>query len=352
MHDPKLLFDVLFLLLAAVVIVPLFQALRIPAVLGYLVGGALLGPHTPGPVVDMELPQVLSEFGVVFLLFAIGLELPLSRLQAMRRYIFGLGLMQVALTSAAIAAVAYALGENMAAALVIGGMLAFSSTATVLKLLVERGETVARFGRVSVAVLIFQDLAVVPLLTLLPLLAGGDTSLPWALALAGAKAVAAIGDELDLANRIRAFGPGAGDVVVIDGATDDLVDAERLELADVGNEPGQVRGVAGRRERTRHGKEDDYPLAQHGIGRCVDGLAGSNQLDGDGRNRVAARDRHFTGWLPCPNFSCRPRHTGGRAPDQSPAAADTAELIRRSTENGPMSVMNVSRTGMPSTLRP
>ena len=193
MHDPKLLFDVLFLLLAAVVIVPLFQALRIPAVLGYLVGGALLGPHTPGPVVDMELPQVLSEFGVVFLLFAIGLELPLSRLQAMRRYIFGLGLMQVALTSAAIAAVAYALGENMAAALVIGGMLAFSSTATVLKLLVERGETVARFGRVSVAVLIFQDLAVVPLLTLLPLLAGGDTSLPWALALAGAKAVAAIG---------------------------------------------------------------------------------------------------------------------------------------------------------------
>ncbi|TWA64050.1 Kef-type potassium/proton antiporter (CPA2 family) [Azospirillum brasilense] len=193
MHDPKLLFDVLFLLLAAVVIVPLFQALRIPAVLGYLVGGALLGPHTPGPVVDMELPQVLSEFGVVFLLFAIGLELPLSRLRAMRRYIFGLGLMQVVLTSAAIAAVAYALGEDVAAALVIGGMLAFSSTATVLKLLVERGETVARFGRVSVAVLIFQDLAVVPLLTLLPLLAGGDTSIPWALALAGVKAVAAIG---------------------------------------------------------------------------------------------------------------------------------------------------------------
>ncbi len=193
MHDPRLLLDILFLLLAAVVIVPVFQRLRIPAVLGYLVAGALLGPHTPGPVVDVELPQVLSEFGVVFLLFAIGLELPLSRLRAMRRYIFGLGLMQVLLTSAAIGGAALALGQSAAAALVIGGMLAFSSTATVLKLLVERGETVARFGRISVAVLIFQDLAVVPLLALLPLLAGGDTSIPEALALAAAKAVAAVG---------------------------------------------------------------------------------------------------------------------------------------------------------------
>ena len=192
MHDPRLLLDTLSLLLAAIVIVPLFQALRVPAVLGYLVAGAMLGPHTPGPVVDLALPQLLSEFGVVFLLFAIGLELPLSRLQAMRRYIFGLGLMQVFLTSATIGGVAYALGLSVEAAVVVGGMLAFSSTATVLKLLVERGETVARFGRISVAVLIFQDLAVVPLLTLLPLLAGGETSIPQALALAAAKGVAAI----------------------------------------------------------------------------------------------------------------------------------------------------------------
>ncbi|WP_448207109.1 monovalent cation:proton antiporter-2 (CPA2) family protein [Azospirillum sp. sgz302134] len=193
MHDPRLLLDILFLLLSAIVVVPLFQALCVPAVLGYLVAGAMLGPHTPGPVVDVEMPQILSEFGVVFLLFAIGLELPLSRLRAMRRYIFGLGLMQVFFTSAAIGGAAYALGESAAAALVIGGMLAFSSTATVLKLLVERGETVARFGRISVAVLIFQDLAVVPLLTLLPLLAGGDTSIPQALALAAVKAGGAIG---------------------------------------------------------------------------------------------------------------------------------------------------------------
>ncbi len=192
MHDTALLLDVLFLLLSAIVVVPVFQALRIPAVLGYLVAGMALGPHTPGPVVDLELPQVLSEFGVVFLLFAIGLELPVSRLRAMRRYIFGLGLLQVALTSAVLGGAAYLLGLSPEASLVVGGMLAFSSTATVLKLLVERGETVARFGRISVAVLIFQDLAVVPLLTLLPLLADPNASIPLALALATGKAVLAI----------------------------------------------------------------------------------------------------------------------------------------------------------------
>ncbi|SMH44488.1 monovalent cation:proton antiporter-2 (CPA2) family protein [Azospirillum agricola] len=192
MHDTTILLDILLLLLSAIVVVPLFQALRIPAVLGYLVAGVMLGPHAPGPAVDLKLPQLLSEFGIVFLLFAIGLELPLSRLQAMRRYIFGLGLMQVLATSTMLGLAAYALGLPPEAALVVGGMLAFSSTATVLKLLVERGETVARFGRISVAVLIFQDLAVVPLLTLLPLLADPNASIPLALALAALKAGAAI----------------------------------------------------------------------------------------------------------------------------------------------------------------
>jgi len=191
-HNTQLLSDVLLLLAAAIVLVPLFQALRIPAVLAYLVAGVALGPYSPGPVVDPKLPGVFAEFGVVFLLFAVGLELPLSRLQSMRRFIFGLGLLQVVATATAIGGTAYALGVDSRAALVIGGALAFSSTATVLKVLVERGETVARFGRVSVAVLIFQDLAVVPLLTLLPLLAGDAANLPMALALATAKGVLAI----------------------------------------------------------------------------------------------------------------------------------------------------------------
>lgn len=192
MHDLSFLRDAIFLLVAAVLMAPLFQKLRLPAVLSYLTAGVLLGPHTPGPVVNPDTPTVLAEFGIVFLLFAIGLELPLSRLRAMRRYIFGLGLAQVAVTAAAIGLVAWGLGVESRAALVVGAMLAFSSTATVLKMLVERGETVARFGRVSVAVLIFQDLAVVPLLALLPLLAADHASIPLALAMALGKALAAI----------------------------------------------------------------------------------------------------------------------------------------------------------------
>lgn len=192
MHDSTFLHDAIFLLAAAVILAPLFQRLRLPSVLAYLTAGVLLGPYSPGPVVNAETPTVLAEFGIVFLLFAIGLELPLSRLRAMRRFIFGLGLAQVLVTASLIGFVAWWLGADSRAALVIGSMLAFSSTATVLKMLVERGETVARFGRVSVAVLIFQDLAVVPLLALLPLLAGDQASIPAALGLALVKALAAI----------------------------------------------------------------------------------------------------------------------------------------------------------------
>lgn len=193
MPESQYLLDVLALLLAAIVAVPIFQKLRMPAVVGYLVAGTILGPYVPGPVVDSHMPLALAEFGVVFLLFSIGLELPLSRLQAMRRYIFGLGVLQVLVTSAAIGVLGFfGLGLTAEAALVIGGTLAFSSTATVLGMLVERGETTARHGRVAIAVLIFQDLAVVPMLTLLPLLAGNPESIAAALGLAAVKGAAAI----------------------------------------------------------------------------------------------------------------------------------------------------------------
>jgi CPA2 family monovalent cation:H+ antiporter-2 len=193
MHSlPPIFFDVVFLLLAAIVVVPLLQSVRIPPVLGYLTAGILVGPYTPGPRVGMDMPQGLAEVGVMFLMFAIGLELPLSRLQAMHRFIFGLGLLQVVATSGLIGGVAAWLGMGPAAALVVGGTLALSSTATVLKLLVEKNEAVTVVGRVAVAVLIFQDLAVVPLLTLLPLLGEASGSLVAALIHATLKGAAAI----------------------------------------------------------------------------------------------------------------------------------------------------------------
>ncbi|MDO8605923.1 MAG: monovalent cation:proton antiporter-2 (CPA2) family protein [Phaeospirillum sp.] len=186
------LFDILSLLLAAVVVVPLLRRFGIPSVLGYLAAGVILSRHTPGPVVDVEATRPLAEFGVVFLLFSIGLELPLSRLRTMRRLILGLGLLQVAATAVIIGGMASLLGQSGASALVIGTTLAFSSTATALAILVERNEVVSHSGRIAVSVLIFQDLAVVPLLVLLPLLAGNALDIPAALGLAGIKAGVAI----------------------------------------------------------------------------------------------------------------------------------------------------------------
>jgi CPA2 family monovalent cation:H+ antiporter-2 len=185
--------DVLVILAAAIVCVAVFQRLKVTPVLGYLVAGIAIGPYAAGLIHDTEGTELLAEFGVIFLLFTIGLDLPLQRLIALRHYIFGLGLLQVAITSAVIGGIAYGVGLSAPEALVLGGALALSSTATVLQLLVERREVAERHGRLSVAVLLFQDLAVVPLLALLPILAGGSTNIVAALGLAGVKALAAVG---------------------------------------------------------------------------------------------------------------------------------------------------------------
>lgn len=183
---------VLILLLAAIVAVPLAQRLKMSPVLGYLAAGLAVGPYGFAFIEKTAEAERLSEFGVVFLLFSIGLDMPLQRLQAMWRYIFGLGFAQVLATSGIIGLAGYMLGLPPPAALV-GGALASSSTATVLQLLAERGELASRVGRVALAILLFQDLSVVPLLALLPLLApGGGSGVAAALALALAKGVAAI----------------------------------------------------------------------------------------------------------------------------------------------------------------
>jgi len=198
MHHSGPLLAVIALLAAAVLCVALAQKLRVSPVLGYLAGGLVIGPSGLALVKLTEETALLAEFGVIFLLFAIGLELPMERLKAMRRYMFGLGLAQVALCSVAIGLAAWWFGTGTAAVLVIGGALALSSTATVLQLLVERGEATAQFGRVAIAILLFQDLAVVPLLAMIPLLGavetgdGGLDSIAAALGLAGLKAAAAL----------------------------------------------------------------------------------------------------------------------------------------------------------------
>lgn len=179
MSEPVYLRDLLIILAAAVGIVPVFRHLGVSAVLGYLFAGALIGPHALNLVRDVERTAILAEFGVVFLLFSIGLELSVDRLMALKRYVFGLGAAQVTITAVAIWSILQVLGVESAPAVVLAGGLALSSTAVVLQLLIQRGEMAEEHGRISFAILLFQDLAVVPLLTLVPLL-GREGSTVWA----------------------------------------------------------------------------------------------------------------------------------------------------------------------------
>ena len=167
-------------LAATVIAVPLFRRFKLSSVLGYLTAGMVIGPWGLGLFDDVESVLHLAEFGVVLLLFVIGLELQPSRLWVLRHSVFGAGTVQVALTTAILAAAIMALGTPWTTALVIGFALSLSSTALVLQVLAERGELTARHGRASFAILLFQDLAIMPALVLLPLLAGqADTRVDW-----------------------------------------------------------------------------------------------------------------------------------------------------------------------------
>lgn len=180
-------------LLAAVLLVPLCSRLALGAVLGYLIAGVLIGPSELGLVRDVDGIMHVSEFGVVLLLFVIGLELQPSRLWVLRHQVFGLGSAQVLLTGAALAALALWFGLSWQAALVTGLGLAMSSTAFVLQSLAEKDQLTSRHGREAFSILLFQDLAVIPLLALLPLLAGeGAQALPgWQSALRAVLIIAA-----------------------------------------------------------------------------------------------------------------------------------------------------------------
>jgi CPA2 family monovalent cation:H+ antiporter-2 len=162
---------VLILLATAVGVVVLFRQLRLPALIGYLLVGILIGPHALGWAADDEGTRYLAEFGVVFLMFSVGLEFSLPRLVTMRRAVFGLGAAQVAVTTILVLTIAILAGLGWRAGLVLGGALAMSSTAILAKLLSERLELNSQHGRAIFGVLLFQDLAVVPLLIITPSLA-------------------------------------------------------------------------------------------------------------------------------------------------------------------------------------
>jgi CPA2 family monovalent cation:H+ antiporter-2 len=185
--------DVLILLLLAVGAVVLLRRLGVTPILGYLLVGVLAGPHGLGLVPEHAGMHVLAEVGVAFLLFAIGLEFSLPQLLSMRRVVLGLGAAQVLPSALLIGLAVWALGLSPQSALIVGGALAMSSTAIVMKQLVEQLELHSRHGRAAVGILLFQDLAVVPLLVLIPLLAAdGEAGLALPLLLALAKGAAVL----------------------------------------------------------------------------------------------------------------------------------------------------------------
>jgi len=157
---------------ATVLAIPLFRRLRLSSILGYLAAGVVIGPWGLRIIPDAEAVMHIAEFGVVLLLFVIGLELQPSRLRAMRKAVFGLGLAQVLLTTTVFMLIALAFGLPIGAAIVTAFALSLSSTPLVLQLLAERQQLNTHHGRSSFAILLFQDIAVMPMLAILPLLGG------------------------------------------------------------------------------------------------------------------------------------------------------------------------------------
>lgn len=174
--DPLLL-DAAAYLGATVLAVPLFKHFGLGSILGYLAAGALIGPYALGLLPDVEGVRHVSEFGVVLLLFVIGLELQPKRLWRLRAEIFGLGLAQVTLTGAALAAIGWLIGVPLAAAVIVGLALALSSTAFGVQILRDRKALSTPYGDRAFSILLFQDIAVVPLLALTTFVGGASAGM-------------------------------------------------------------------------------------------------------------------------------------------------------------------------------
>jgi monovalent cation:proton antiporter-2 (CPA2) family protein len=167
----SLLAQIAIFLASAVIAIPIFRRFKLGSVLGYLTAGIIIGPASLGLVESVEATQQIADFGIVLLMFVIGLELQPSRLWVLRKPIFGLGSAQVAVTTLLVSLGSYFLfQQSWQAALVIGFGLSMSSTALALQLLAERGQLNSQFGRSSFSILLFQDISVMPALALLPLL--------------------------------------------------------------------------------------------------------------------------------------------------------------------------------------
>lgn len=190
MQEPLL--QILVALGLAVVVVLIFQRLRLPPVLGYLLVGVLLGPNTIGPIVEAKQFQLLAELGIVFLLFTIGLNYSVPQINALRGLLLTLGTGQVVLTTIVVGGIAWALGLPPAAAFVIGAVFAQSSTTIISRQLSEQREDQSRHGKLGTALSVFQDVTAVPFIVIIPVLgAAAGGAIAGSLVFAAGKAILA-----------------------------------------------------------------------------------------------------------------------------------------------------------------
>ncbi|MCW9023101.1 MAG: monovalent cation:proton antiporter-2 (CPA2) family protein [Gammaproteobacteria bacterium] len=192
--DLNVVNTIMILLAASVIVVAVFRRLQLPSILAYLLVGVIIGPYGLAWVPHTDDTHFLAEFGVVFLLFTIGLEFSLARLSAMKKEVLGLGSAQVIFATLLTGSIAWLLGIEMEVAVVLGGVLAMSSTAIVIKQLKDQQELGLPHGRLSVAILLFQDIAVVPFLILVAVLSENQQgTLLWELSWAMLKGLSVIG---------------------------------------------------------------------------------------------------------------------------------------------------------------
>ncbi|MFW5432451.1 MAG: cation:proton antiporter [Methylophilaceae bacterium] len=181
--------SILLVLTSSVLLVALFRALRLPPMLAYFIVGVLFGPYAFSLLPDTESGRHLAEFGIVFLMFSIGLEFSLPKLYAMRKTLFGLGGAQVVITMSVVMLASWLAGFTLVVAFIVASALTMSSTAIVSKILMERVDLNSRHGRLSIGILLFQDLAVIPILVLIPALGSETANLTTILGLSFIKTV-------------------------------------------------------------------------------------------------------------------------------------------------------------------
>lgn len=182
MHDISYLRDILILLFASVFVVIIFQEIGLSPALGYVVAGTTIGPFGLGIVSSIETTKSIAELGIVFMLFSIGLELTFARLMTIKKYVLGFGGLQIVLTTLTIFLFCrYYFDMSKETSIIVGSALAMSSTAIVMQVISENAEHSTRVGRLSFSILLMQDLAVIPILVLLPLLKNTDLNITHAL---------------------------------------------------------------------------------------------------------------------------------------------------------------------------